>query len=73
MIGQFSSKPSRLKVYGRSDKHAAFPAEKPIRPEDLAATLFTSLGIHPELRVADAQGRPVPLVEGAPPLEDIFG
>lgn len=60
-------------VYGRSDKNAAFPIEKPIRPEDLAATVFTSLGIDPELRVADAQGRPVPLVDGARPLAEIFG
>lgn len=60
-------------VYGRSDKNAAFPAEKPIRPEDLAATLFTSLGINPEMRVADVQGRPVPLVDGATPLVEIFG
>lgn len=60
-------------AYGRSDKNAAFPAEKPIRPEDLAATLFRSLGINPEMRVTDVQGRPVPLIEGGSPLVDIFG
>ena len=60
-------------VYGRSDKNAAFPADKPISPEDLAATIFTALGIDPELRVADAQGRPVPLVDGARPLAELFG
>jgi uncharacterized protein (DUF1501 family) len=60
-------------VYGRSDKNAAYPVERPIRPEDLAATIFTSLGINPELRVADAQGRPVPLVDGAEPLVELFG
>lgn len=60
-------------VYGRSDKHAAFPIDNPIRPEDLAATLFTALGIDPEMRVADAQGRPVSLVDGASPLVDLFG
>jgi uncharacterized protein (DUF1501 family) len=60
-------------VYGRSDKNAAYPVERPIRPEDLAATIFTSLGFNPELRVADAQGRPVPLVDGAEPLVELFG
>lgn len=60
-------------VYGRSDKQAAFPAEKPIRPEELAATLFSSLGIDPAMRVADMQGRPVPLIEDAAPLVDVFG
>ncbi|HWB14572.1 MAG TPA: DUF1501 domain-containing protein [Pirellulales bacterium] len=60
-------------VYGRSDKNAAYPVEKPIRPEDLAATIFAGLGIDPELRVADAQGRPVPLIDGAQPLTELFG
>jgi hypothetical protein len=59
-------------VYGRSDKNAAFAIDKPVRPEDLAATIFTSLGIDPEMRVADAQGRPVPLVDGATPLVELF-
>lgn len=59
-------------VYGRSDKNAAFPTDKPIRPEDLAATIFSSLGIDPEMRVADAQGRPVPLVDGGRPLTELF-
>jgi hypothetical protein len=60
-------------VYGRSDKNAAYPIDKPIKPEDLAATIFTALGINPDLRVADAQGRPVPLVDGAEPLMEVFG
>jgi uncharacterized protein (DUF1501 family) len=60
-------------VYGRSDKNAAYPIEKPIKPEDLAATVFASLGIDPELRVADPQGRPVPLTDGAEPLVELFG
>jgi uncharacterized protein (DUF1501 family) len=60
-------------VYGRSDKNAAYPVDRPISPEDLAATIFTALGIDPELRVADAQSRPVPLVDGAEPLVELFG
>ncbi|HVX15031.1 MAG TPA: DUF1501 domain-containing protein [Pirellulales bacterium] len=60
-------------VYGRSDKHAAFPLDMPIRPEDLTATILTSLGIDPELRVPDPQGRPVALVDGGQPLLEIFG
>ncbi len=55
-------------LYGRSDKDAAYPADHPVRPEDLAATLFHALGIDPEHRIHDGQGRPVPLVEGGTPL-----
>ena len=58
---------------GKSDKDAAYPVERPISPEDLAATVFHSLGIDHETRVADAQGRPTPLLEGARPLVEIFG
>ena len=60
-------------VYGRSDAHAAFPAAHPVSPEDLAATIFYALGIDPELRIPDAQGRPTPLVERGRPLVELFG
>ncbi len=60
-------------LYGRSDAHAAFPAAHPVSPEDLAATIFYALGIDLELRIPDAIGRPVPLVEHGRPLVELFG
>lgn len=60
-------------VYGQTDKDAAYPADDPVSPGDLAATLFTALGIDPELRLHDLQGRPVPLaVEGSHPLTALW-
>jgi hypothetical protein len=59
--------------YGRSDAEAAYPAEHPVTPEDLAATLYKALGIDPELHVPDAEGRPVRLIEGGRPVSAIFG
>jgi len=59
-------------VYGRTDKNAEFADENPTSPEDLAATIFTALGIDPEQRIHDQQGRPVALVDGGKPLR-IFG
>lgn len=59
-------------VYGRSDRDAAHPDEKPTTPEDLAATIFTALGIDPEQRIYDPQGRPVALADDGTPLP-IFG
>jgi hypothetical protein len=59
-------------LIGRSDKHAAYPAEDPVSPEDLAATLFHALGIDPERRIPDPQGRPVPLVAGGKPLTSLW-
>jgi hypothetical protein len=45
-------------VYGASDKDAVFPARDPVRPDDLAATMFYLLGIDPKTEVYDAQNRP---------------
>lgn len=60
-------------LYGMSDKQAAYAVEHPVRPEDLAATIYAALGIDPELRLPDAQDRPVPLIEEGHPVEALFG
>ncbi len=60
-------------TYGNSDKDAAYPADKPVSPETLATTIFHALGIAPETRILDAQGRPVSVMEGGEPLEELFG
>ena len=60
-------------TYGQSDKDAAYPIDKPVSPEDLAATLFWALGINPQIRLPDAQGRPVQIIEGGRPLTELFG
>jgi hypothetical protein len=38
-------------VYGRSDKTASFPADKPVSLEDFGATLLTALGIQHDSRL----------------------
>jgi hypothetical protein len=56
-------------VYGASDKHAAYPAENPVRPDDLAATMFYLLGIDPHTQVYGLGNRPVLISEGKPITE----
>jgi hypothetical protein len=53
-------------VHGASDKHGAYPAHNPVRPDDLAATMFACLGIDPETEVRDPLGRPLPISYGSP-------
>ncbi len=53
-------------VYGSSDASAAYAAESPVSPDDLAATIFDSLGIGLEQQVQDALGRPHSLCSGKP-------
>jgi len=60
-------------LLGRSDADAAYPADNPVSPEDLAATVFHALGIDPDTRLIDAQQRPVPLLDAGTPLTRLFG
>ena len=60
-------------VYGSTDKDAAYATDKPVKPEDLASTIYYALGIDPHMHVPDAQGRPVAIVDGGRPLTELFG
>jgi hypothetical protein len=60
-------------VYGKSDKEAGYPAEKPVRPADVSATIFAALGIDPNLMIRDPEGRPVPITDHGRPLTELFG
>ncbi len=59
-------------VYGTSDEHAMYPAEHPVRPDDLAATMFYLLGIDPATEVMDVSNRPLMISQGDP-IMDIIG
>jgi hypothetical protein len=61
------------RIYGKSDKDAAYAVDKPVSPEDLAATIYHALGIDHELRVPNAENRPTPIVEGGSPVLGVFG
>jgi hypothetical protein len=52
-------------VHGASDRYAAYPAETPTSPGDLAATVYHCLGVDPRMVLRDRLGRPMMLCEGA--------
>ena len=56
-------------VYGASDRFGAVPARDPVRPDDLAATMFHLLGIDPATEIHDTAGRPLPISAGTPIFE----
>lgn len=58
-------------AYGASDKHAAYPAENPVTPGDLAATIYACLGVDPATQIHDRLDRPHALCDGRP-LEAIL-
>jgi uncharacterized protein (DUF1501 family) len=53
---------ARGRVIGASDRHAAYPAERPVSPKDILCTIYHLLGIDPHQTIPDRLGRPVPLV-----------
>lgn len=56
-------------VYGSSDKDGAYPAENPVRPDDLAATIFYLLGMDPHTEVRGVGNRPVAITDGKPVMD----
>jgi hypothetical protein len=59
-------------VVGRTDSKAEFPAERPVTPADLAATLYTALGIDPTRRFETPDGQPIRLVDKGEALRELF-
>jgi hypothetical protein len=53
-------------VHGASDRLAAYPARDPVRPEELAATIYHLLGVPAHLTLRNAEGRPQALTTGHP-------
>ncbi len=60
------------RVIGKSDKWAEDPAENPFGPEDLAATMFTLLGIDPKSEVHTPDGRPIAIVNGGRVIKELI-
>jgi uncharacterized protein (DUF1501 family) len=58
-------------VYGKSDKHAAYPAENPVAPSDLVATLYHALGVSEHQTLTDITGRPH-FVRPGRAIDDLF-
>lgn len=59
-------------IYGASDQQAAYPSRDPVTPEDIAATIYTLLGISQDAEIFDNQGRPHRVQIGKP-IEPLLG
>lgn len=51
-------------IHGATDRLGGFPTMDPVSPEDIAATIYTLLGVNPHARIYDRFNRPHPLTEG---------
>lgn len=60
-------------VLGASDAVGESPRERPVTPSELAATIYTLLGVSPDLELKTSDGRPVRLVlDGSKPVSEVM-
>ena len=61
------------RVVGSSDPIGAVPADRPVEPGDIVATIFHSLGLNLETSLPGPSGRPFPLVDfGHREIHELF-
>ncbi len=58
-------------IYGASDATGAYPADNPVGPQEIAATVYAALGIDPQTRILDKFNRPHTLADGQP-INELF-
>jgi hypothetical protein len=59
-------------VIGRTDDRAEAPADRPVTPSDLAATVYQVLGIDPSQKLLSADGQPIRLVDPGQAIGELF-
>ncbi len=61
------------RVVGASDRIGGVPAERPVDPSEIVATIYHSLGLDLETKLPGPQGRPFPLVDsGKHEIHELF-
>jgi hypothetical protein len=61
------------RVVGRSDSIGGVPAERPVEPAEVVATIYRSLGLDLETKLPGPQSRPFPLVDfGKHEIKELF-
>lgn len=59
-------------IVGSTDAKGTRPQTRPVRPENIHATIYTALGIDPKLHLLDHQGRPTPILEDPTPIDELL-
>ena len=60
-------------IVGASDEIGGYPIDRPTTPADVAATLFSALGIRLDHELPSPGGRPLPVAEySARPIAELL-
>ncbi|MGL4463567.1 MAG: DUF1501 domain-containing protein, partial [Planctomycetia bacterium] len=61
------------RVVGKSDEVGGYPAERPVDPGEVVATIFRSMNINLETKLPGPQSRPFPVVDyGVHEIKELF-
>ena len=58
-------------VVGATNSKAEYPAERPLHPQDLLATIYQHLGINHRHEFPDFSGRPIPVLPYGEPIREL--
>ena len=59
-------------VVGATNRRGEYPAERPLTPKDLLATIYRHLGIDYRAEFHDFTGRPVPILSEGEPIRELI-
>ncbi|MFQ5734180.1 MAG: DUF1501 domain-containing protein, partial [Planctomycetaceae bacterium] len=59
-------------VVGASDAVGEGPKDRPVTPNDLAATIYTLLGVDPDIELRTTDGRPVRINAGGKAVSELI-
>lgn len=60
------------KIIGATDKNGAFVTERPVRPADVAWTIYDALGIDPAKELHTPEGRPVSILAEGATIQELY-
>ena len=63
---------ARGRVIGATDKNGAFVTDRPVRPADVAWTVYNALGIDPSKELFTPEGRPVSILAEGAAVTELF-
>ncbi len=59
-------------IVGSTDAKGYRPHTRPLKPQNIHATIYKCLGIDPALKLLDPQGRPTPVLEDPSPIAELI-
>ena len=59
-------------VIGATNRRGEYPAERPLTPQDLLATIYRHLGIDHRAEFPDLSGRPIRILPEGEPIQEFF-